>query len=166
MFNLPCVFRGETGGVDRMKTGRSRLGSYFPTIGRHPRSASILKVRASSCRAYSGAASRSAVGSRSRPTSGGTHRKAAPSHEVIGLLRRQDAAAHKPRRALRSKSKAGIWERMTTDTTRISIYTADETFRLLEDGVLRGWARPLYCARLRTSSRCGYARRSRRGSGA
>lgn len=38
--------------------------------------------------------------------------------------------------------KSGIWERLTTDKTSLSIYTADETFRLLKDpstGVIRGW---------------------------
>ena len=38
--------------------------------------------------------------------------------------------------------KAGIWERLTTDKTALSIYTADETFRFLRDGstgVIRGW---------------------------
>ena len=40
------------------------------------------------------------------------------------------------------EGKAGIWERMTTDRTSLSIYTADETLRLVESGrvaVLRGW---------------------------
>src|SRR6478735_5353504 len=40
------------------------------------------------------------------------------------------------------EGKAGIWERMTTDRTSLSIYTADETLRLVETGrvaVLRGW---------------------------
>jgi len=40
------------------------------------------------------------------------------------------------------EGKAGIWERMTTDRTSLSIYTADETLRLVENGrvaVLRGW---------------------------
>jgi cytidylate kinase len=38
--------------------------------------------------------------------------------------------------------KSGIWERLTTDKTSLSIYTADETFRFLRDGstgVIRGW---------------------------
>ena len=38
--------------------------------------------------------------------------------------------------------KAGHWERLTTDKTSLSIFTADETFRLLRDGataVIRGW---------------------------
>lgn len=38
--------------------------------------------------------------------------------------------------------KAGIWERLTTDKTSLSIFTADETFRFLRDGstgVIRGW---------------------------
>jgi cytidylate kinase len=40
------------------------------------------------------------------------------------------------------EGKAGIWERLTTDKTSISIYTADETFSLAENGkvaVIRGW---------------------------
>ena len=38
--------------------------------------------------------------------------------------------------------RAGIWERLTTDRTSLSIFTADETFRFLRDGstgVIRGW---------------------------
>lgn len=38
--------------------------------------------------------------------------------------------------------RAGIWERLTTDKTSLSIYTADETFRFVRDGstgVIRGW---------------------------
>ncbi|MGE5094276.1 MAG: cytidylate kinase family protein [Betaproteobacteria bacterium] len=38
--------------------------------------------------------------------------------------------------------KAGLWERLTTDKTSLSIYTAEETFRLLRDpdtAVIRGW---------------------------
>src|SRR5688572_17868919 len=40
------------------------------------------------------------------------------------------------------EGKAGIWERLTTDATSLSIYTADETFALAESGqvaVIRGW---------------------------
>jgi cytidylate kinase len=40
------------------------------------------------------------------------------------------------------EGKAGIWERLTTDQTSLSIYTADETFQLAESGqvaVIRGW---------------------------
>jgi cytidylate kinase len=40
------------------------------------------------------------------------------------------------------EGKAGIWERLTTDKTSLSIYTADETFALAESGnvaVIRGW---------------------------
>ena len=40
------------------------------------------------------------------------------------------------------EGKAGIWERLTTDKTSMSIYTADETFSLAENGkvaVIRGW---------------------------
>ena len=38
--------------------------------------------------------------------------------------------------------KSGMWERLTTDKTSLSIFTADETFRFLRDGstgVIRGW---------------------------
>jgi cytidylate kinase len=38
--------------------------------------------------------------------------------------------------------KSGVWERLTTDRTALSIFTADETFRFLRDGstgVIRGW---------------------------
>ena len=40
------------------------------------------------------------------------------------------------------EGKSGIWERLTTDQTSLSIYTADETFALAESGrvaVIRGW---------------------------
>jgi cytidylate kinase len=40
------------------------------------------------------------------------------------------------------EGKAGIWERLTTDRTSLSIFTADETFRFLRDdstAVIRGW---------------------------
>lgn len=40
------------------------------------------------------------------------------------------------------EGKAGIWERLTTDKTSLSIYTADETFQLAESeqvAVIRGW---------------------------
>ncbi|HLX23722.1 MAG TPA: cytidylate kinase family protein [Usitatibacter sp.] len=38
--------------------------------------------------------------------------------------------------------KSGLWEKLTTDRTALSIFTADETFRFLRDGstaVIRGW---------------------------
>jgi len=38
--------------------------------------------------------------------------------------------------------KSGMWERLTTDKTSLSIFTADETFKFLRDGttgVIRGW---------------------------
>src|SRR5690349_2805458 len=38
--------------------------------------------------------------------------------------------------------RAGLWERLTTDKTSLSIFTADETLRFLRDGstgVIRGW---------------------------
>jgi hypothetical protein len=40
------------------------------------------------------------------------------------------------------EGKSGIWERLTTDKTSLSIFTAQETFRFLKDGstgVIRGW---------------------------
>jgi cytidylate kinase len=40
------------------------------------------------------------------------------------------------------EGKSGMWERMTTDKTSLSIYTADELFAMAEDqqiGVIRGW---------------------------
>ena len=40
------------------------------------------------------------------------------------------------------EGKSGIWERLTTDQTSLTIFTADETFRFLRDGstaVIRGW---------------------------
>jgi len=40
------------------------------------------------------------------------------------------------------EGKSGIWERLTTDRTSLSIFTADETFKFLRDGstaVIRGW---------------------------
>lgn len=40
------------------------------------------------------------------------------------------------------EGRSGIWERMTTDKTSLSIYTADETFALAENdrvAVIRGW---------------------------
>ena len=38
--------------------------------------------------------------------------------------------------------RAGLWEKLTTDRTSLSIFTADETFRFLRDGgtvCIRGW---------------------------
>lgn len=40
------------------------------------------------------------------------------------------------------EGRSGVWERLTTDKTSLSIYTADETFALAESGqvaVIRGW---------------------------
>ena len=40
------------------------------------------------------------------------------------------------------EGKSGLWERITTDRTSLSIYTADETYRVLHDpstAVIRGW---------------------------
>jgi cytidylate kinase len=40
------------------------------------------------------------------------------------------------------EGKSGLWERLTTDRTSLTIFTADETFRVLREGgaaVIRGW---------------------------
>ena len=62
-------------------------------------------------------------------------------HEIIGVL--ADKMRLRKSHVVRFlEGKAGIWERMTTDRTSLSIYTADETLRLVESGdvaVLRGW---------------------------
>lgn len=63
------------------------------------------------------------------------------NHEIIGLL--ADKMRLRKSHVVRFlEGKAGIWERMTTDSTSLSIYTADETLTLVEGGsvgVLRGW---------------------------
>jgi cytidylate kinase len=62
-------------------------------------------------------------------------------HEMIGVL--ADKMRLRKSHVVRFlEGKAGIWERMTTDKTSVAIYTADETFRLIESGgvgILRGW---------------------------
>lgn len=62
-------------------------------------------------------------------------------HEIIGLL--ADKMRLRKSHVVRFlEGKAGIWERMTTDKTSLSIFTADETLRLIESdrvAVLRGW---------------------------
>ena len=62
-------------------------------------------------------------------------------HEIIGVL--ADKMRLRKSHVIRFlEGKAGIWERMTTDKTSLSIYTADETLKLVEGGrvaVLRGW---------------------------
>ena len=62
-------------------------------------------------------------------------------HEIIGLL--ADKMRLRKSHVVRFlEGKSGIWERMTTDATSLSIYTADETLKLVENGsvgVLRGW---------------------------
>jgi cytidylate kinase len=62
-------------------------------------------------------------------------------HEIIGVL--ADKMRLRKAHVIRFlEGKAGIWERMTTDETSLSIYTADETLKLVESGrvaVLRGW---------------------------
>ncbi|HEX2825688.1 MAG TPA: cytidylate kinase family protein [Burkholderiales bacterium] len=63
------------------------------------------------------------------------------NHEMIGLL--ADKMRIRKSHVVRFlEGKAGIWERLTTDVTSLSIYTADETLKLVENGgvgVLRGW---------------------------
>src|SRR5688500_17433915 len=62
-------------------------------------------------------------------------------HEIIGPL--ADKMRLRKSHVVRFlEGKAGVWERMTTDTTSLAIYTADETLKLVEAGevaVLRGW---------------------------
>ncbi len=62
-------------------------------------------------------------------------------HEIIGML--ADKMRLRKSHVVRFlEGKAGIWERMTTDSTSLAIFTADETLKLVEDGevaVLRGW---------------------------
>lgn len=62
-------------------------------------------------------------------------------HEIIGELANK-MRLRKSHVIRFLEGKAGIWERLTTDRTSMSIYTADETFRLIESGrfaVIRGW---------------------------
>ena len=62
-------------------------------------------------------------------------------HEIIGVL--ADKMRLRKSHVVRFlEGKSGIWERLTTDRTSLSIYTADETLRLIETGrvaVLHGW---------------------------
>ena len=62
-------------------------------------------------------------------------------HEIIGVL--ADKMRLRKSHVVRFlEGKSGIWERLTTDRTSLSIYTADETLRLIESGrvaVLHGW---------------------------
>jgi len=62
-------------------------------------------------------------------------------HEIIGML--ADKMRLRKSHVIRFlEGKAGIWERMTTDKTSLSIYTADETLKLVEQdrvAVIRGW---------------------------
>lgn len=62
-------------------------------------------------------------------------------HEIIGVLA-DKMRLRKSHVARFLEGRAGIWERMTTDRTSLSIYTADETLKMIESGrvgVLRGW---------------------------
>ncbi|MBI4207967.1 MAG: cytidylate kinase family protein [Betaproteobacteria bacterium] len=62
-------------------------------------------------------------------------------HEIIGQLANK-LRLRKSHVIRFLEGKAGIWERLTTDKTSLSIYTADETFQLVESGqvaVIRGW---------------------------
>ena len=62
-------------------------------------------------------------------------------HEIIGVL--ADKMRLRKSHVVRFlEGKSGIWERLTTDRTSLSIYTADETLKLIEAGrvgVLHGW---------------------------
>jgi cytidylate kinase len=62
-------------------------------------------------------------------------------HEMIGML--ADKMRLRKSHVVRFlDGKAGIWERMTTNSTSLAIFTADETLKLVEQGdvaVLRGW---------------------------
>ncbi len=62
-------------------------------------------------------------------------------HEIIGQL--ADKKRLRKSHVIRFlEGTAGLWERLTSDQTSVSIFTADETFRLLRDGstaVIRGW---------------------------
>jgi cytidylate kinase len=62
-------------------------------------------------------------------------------HEIIGVL--ADKMRLRKSHVVRFlEGKSGIWERLTTDQTSLSIYTADETLRLIATGrvgVLHGW---------------------------
>src|SRR5829696_6782516 len=54
-------------------------------------------------------------------------------HEIIGLL--ADKMRLRKSHVVRFlEGKAGIWERMTTDKTSLSIYTGDETLKLIQSG--------------------------------
>jgi cytidylate kinase len=62
-------------------------------------------------------------------------------HEIIGPLATK-LRLRKSHVIRFLEGKAGVWERLTTDETSLSIYTADETFQLAETGqvaVIRGW---------------------------
>lgn len=62
-------------------------------------------------------------------------------HEIIGQLASK-LRLRKSHVIRFLEGKAGIWERLTTDKTSLCIYTADETFQLVESGqvaVVRGW---------------------------
>lgn len=69
-----------------------------------------------------------------------THRKVV-YHEIIEpIANKMRLRKSHVERFLEGKS--GIWERLTTDKTSLSIFTADETFRFLRDdstAVIRGW---------------------------
>ena len=62
-------------------------------------------------------------------------------HEIIGVL--ADKMRLRKSHVVRFlEGKSGIWERLTTDRTSLSIFTADETLKLIETGrvgVLHGW---------------------------
>ena len=62
-------------------------------------------------------------------------------HEIIEQLANK-MRLRKSHVARLLEGRAGLWERLSANETSLSIFTADETFRLLLDdttGVIRGW---------------------------
>ena len=62
-------------------------------------------------------------------------------HEIIEPLANK-MRLRKSHVARLLEGRAGLWEKLQASETSLSIYTADETFRMLLDettGVLRGW---------------------------
>ena len=62
-------------------------------------------------------------------------------HEIIDQLANK-MRLRKSHVARLLEGRAGLWEKLAASETSLSIYTADETFRVLHDestGVIRGW---------------------------
>ncbi len=62
-------------------------------------------------------------------------------HEIIDQLANK-MRLRKSHVARLLEGRAGLWEKLSTNETSLSIFTADETFRVLLDpstGVIRGW---------------------------